>query len=129
MSILQMPVVRDAAKKQREAHGAATAWTMKPTPFEDFGLPAFPVEALPDWLRQYVVAAVHDHEMLRDLSAMLCAERGGGRRAKKVEVVVKDGYQEPVNLYVAVALPPGSRKSAVLDKVTEPIRSHEAAEV
>ena len=48
--------------------------------------------------------------------------------AKKVEVVVKDGYQEPVNLYVAVALPPGSRKSAVLDKVTEPIRSHEAAE-
>src|SRR5207248_4896515 len=43
-----------------------------------------------------------------------------------VEVQVKDDYREPTNLWIAVALPPGERKTAVVEHVTKPLEEWEA---
>jgi hypothetical protein len=46
----------------------------------------------------------------------------GGR----VRLQVRPGWEEPLNLYSAVALPPGERKSAVFSEVTAPLAEFEA---
>jgi len=48
--------------------------------------------------------------------------------AKKVVVCIRPGYIEPVNLFLAVILPPGNRKSTVFAAAMEPIQAFEAAE-
>ena len=45
--------------------------------------------------------------------------------AKKVVVQMRKGYIEPVNLFVAVVLPPANRKSAVFREVTAPVEAYE----
>jgi hypothetical protein len=44
-----------------------------------------------------------------------------------VRLQVRPGWEEPLNLYSAVALPPGERKSAVFAEVTAPLAEFEAA--
>ena len=48
--------------------------------------------------------------------------------AKKVVVCIRPGYIEPVNLFVAVILPPGNRKSTVFADVIAPIQAFEETE-
>jgi cellobiose-specific phosphotransferase system component IIA len=48
--------------------------------------------------------------------------------AKKAVVCIRSGYVEPVNLFVAVILPPGNRKSTVFAEVIAPIQAFEEAE-
>jgi hypothetical protein len=48
--------------------------------------------------------------------------------AKRVEVVVRPGWREPVNLYAVVVLGSGNRKSAVVRDASAPLREHELAE-
>jgi hypothetical protein len=43
----------------------------------------------------------------------------------KYLIKIKDDYFEPVNIWTVVALPPGSRKSAVLKELTEPLLTWE----
>jgi replicative DNA helicase len=45
----------------------------------------------------------------------------GGR----ARVEVRPGWQEPLNLYVLVAMPPGERKTAVFEAVTAPLSEFE----
>src|SRR6202044_3020025 len=48
--------------------------------------------------------------------------------AKKVAFCLKEGHVEPVNLFTAVALPCGNRKTAVFSAVTKPLEDHERSE-
>lgn len=45
--------------------------------------------------------------------------------ATTVEVEVRPGYREPLNLFAVVALPPANRKSVVFSAVTAPLSTHE----
>lgn len=96
-----------------------------PVPFESFQLPAFPVEALPGWLRRFVEGEAVATQTPPDLGAMLALAALAVACAKKVAVVVRSSWIEPVNIYIAVALPPGCRKSSVFSAVEEPIRAFE----
>lgn len=96
-----------------------------PVSFNEFPRPAFPVEALPEWLRVYVSALAREVQVPVDLPAMLALSACAGAVSKKVMVAPTRTWREPVNLYVAVALPPAARKSPVLSRIAAPIRDYE----
>jgi len=84
-------------------------------------LPPFPVEALPGWLAAMVNAVAEETQTPADLAGCLAlsviATAAGGR----VVVSIRGRWREPVNLYTAVALDPGNRKSAVFALMVEPL--------
>lgn len=88
-------------------------------------LPAFPVDALPGWARDFVVALAEATQTPVDLAGVLVlsvlATAAGGRAV----VEVRDGWREPLNLFTATALPPGARKTPVFQRVTEPLQAAE----
>ena len=106
--------------------GASTEGWERPTPLELIAHPpAFPTAALPAWLRAYVEAEAMASQTPSDLAAMLglgtLATVAGGT----VDVAPTADWHEPVNLFVAAALAPGSRKSAVFRDMTRPIHDYE----
>src|SRR5256885_8539799 len=83
------------------------------------------MDALPDWCARFAAALAEATQTPPDLAAMTVlaslATCAGGR----VRVEVKPGWEEPLNLYVLVALPPGERKSAVFEAATAPLSEFE----
>ncbi|WP_425565882.1 DUF3987 domain-containing protein [Pseudonocardia ailaonensis] len=55
--------------------------------------------------------------------ALAALSTAAGGRA---EVEIRPGWREPCNLYTVVAMPPGSRKSAVFAAMTAPLLEAEA---
>ncbi|WAU84886.1 YfjI family protein [Streptomyces sp. Qhu-G9] len=84
-------------------------------------LAAFPLDALPDWLAEFVAAVAEETQTPADLAGCLAlsvlATAAGGRSV----VQVRGNWREPTNLYVAVALPPANRKSAVFALLSDPL--------
>jgi hypothetical protein len=84
-------------------------------------LPTFPCRVLPTWLADFVEALAVATQTPTDLPGMLalaaCSTAAGGR----VKVEVRPGWTEPTNLYVAVAMDPGNRKSPVFSGVCAPL--------
>jgi hypothetical protein len=107
---------------------ATPTWEL-PIPFHDYTLPSFPVDVLSDWLREYVEALALATQTPLELPGMLVLAVCAAAIAKKVVVLVKPGYIEPVNIFVVTVLPPGSRKSAVFAAVTEPLQAYEEREM
>ncbi len=84
-------------------------------------VPAFPVEVLPAWLRDWVTALADALQCPVDLPAMLALAVLSLCCAKKYVVRVRPDWEEPINLYVAVALKPGESKSPAFAAATRPI--------
>ncbi|HEV7149031.1 MAG TPA: DUF3987 domain-containing protein [Pedococcus sp.] len=87
---------------------------------------AFPVEALPAHLATMVAAVAEftqtDPAMAGTTSLAMLAAAAGGR----VQLEVRRGWREPVNLFTVTVAAPGERKSAVQAVMSEPL--HEAEE-
>jgi hypothetical protein len=83
--------------------------------------PAFPVQALPGWLADYVQAEATATQTPTDLAGMLVLSVLAAAAGGLAEVAVRPGWREPLNLYTAVGMSPGSRKSAVVRDVTGPL--------
>ncbi|MFH1313093.1 MAG: DUF3987 domain-containing protein [Candidatus Eisenbacteria bacterium] len=99
-----------------------------PVPLTQFNPPPFPTSVLPTWLRDYVEAEATATQTPPDLAAMLTLTVCAAAIAKKVEVLVKEGYKEPVNIYMVIALEPANRKSAVYADVADPLEEFEQSE-
>jgi hypothetical protein len=84
-------------------------------------LPAFPVESLPPAGAAMVHAVAESTQTPADLGGIVylgtLATCCGGRAV----VEVQGGWREPLNLYAAPAMPPGSRKSAVFREMIAPL--------
>jgi hypothetical protein len=93
--------------------------------FDSLELPDFPTRVLPDVLRQWVEAESHATQTPSDLAGMLALAVCSACIARRVVVEVSPGWHEPVNLFAAVLLPPGNRKSAVFADATKPLRELE----
>lgn len=92
-------------------------------------LPPFPTNALPHWLADFVEEEARATQTPSDLAGALSLAAIATTVQGKAVVAPKradPGYQEPLNLYAAVALPPASRKSAVFADVMAPITAFEA---
>jgi len=82
---------------------------------------AFPVRVLPAWLADYVQAEAHATQTPPDLAGMLVLSVLAAAAGGLAEVAVRPGWREPLNLFTAVGMSPGSRKSAVVRDVTGPL--------
>ncbi len=111
---------------------AAPDWqpTAEPWPelerFDERSLPGFPAHVLPEVLREWVEAESHATQTPPDLAGLLALAVCSSLIARRVVVEPRPGWTEPVNLYVAVLLEPGNRKSAVFADALEPLRELEA---
>ena len=99
----------------------------KPIPFDKQELPPFPVDALPQTIRDYVVAVSETTQTPVDMSATvslgvlaLCVQG-------KYQIQGKPDWIEPLNLYTVVVADPSERKSAVIKHMTKPIDNFEAS--
>jgi len=102
-----------------------------PIAFGRFNLPEFPLEATPDELcafREFCAAVGESYQVPVDLPALLGLAVGGAALAKRIEVHARGDWREPVNLFVAVAMESGERKSAVFRTVSAPIAHYEQRE-
>jgi hypothetical protein len=116
---------KSTSKAAVASHEDGTSWET-PIPFDSHeGLPTFPLESLPSWLASYVLALSTSTQTPPDLPAMLSLATIATATAKTARVRLREDHSEPLNLFVAVALPPGSRKSAVFGAVTAPLSSYE----
>lgn len=94
--------------------------------FDQIDLPDFPTNVLPHALRQWVEAESHATQTPADLAALLALAACSAMLARRVEVEPRVGWREPVNIFVAVLLEPGNRKSAVFANSVAPLRELEA---
>lgn len=114
---LQEPQAAD----QLEGEGWAEPVSLESLP----GAEPFPLDTLPGWMGGYVQALARFTQTPPCLGALIGLAVLAAATAKKVEVQVREGWTEPVNLYTLVALPPGERKSWVVRQMTAPIRQFE----
>jgi hypothetical protein len=96
-------------------------WEAEPVPLSARRLlPPFPVDTLPGWLGDQVAAVAEFTQTPPDLAGCIglaaLSTAAGGRAV----VEVRPGWREPVNVFTAIAMPPGSRKSAVFAAMTGP---------
>jgi replicative DNA helicase len=87
--------------------------------------PRFPVDTLPGWIANYVLAEAEATQTPPDLAALLTLTAVASAAGGNVRVEGKPGWVEPTNLFTAVGLPPGSRKSAVFSDVARPLELFE----
>lgn len=122
----QLDAHRTLAALHDPAPPSTAGWEGEPTPLAARRLlPPFPVDAFPTWIADQVLAVSEFTQTPHDLAgsvAIACLSAAAGGRAI---VEVRPGWREPVNLYTVVALPPGSRKSAVFATMTAPLLAAE----
>ncbi len=107
---------------------AGTGWDGEPVPLSARRLlPPFPVDALPGWLGDQVAAVAEFTQTPADLAGCIALAAISTAAGGRAVVEVRPGWREPVNLFTAVAMPPGSRKSAVFAAMTAPLLAAEAA--
>lgn len=81
---------------------------------------------MPAWLGAFSAALSRSTQTPTALAALLTLSALATACQGKLEVSpTGSGYREPVNLFVAVALPPGSRKSAVITAAAAPLTAWE----
>jgi hypothetical protein len=97
-----------------------------PIPFDaPVTLPRFPLDALPKPIAAYVQEVAATRQVPIDLSGMLSLGTVSAAAAKRFRVQIGNTHSEPVNLFEAVAMEPGSRKSAVYADMIEPLEVYE----
>ncbi|MEZ5315478.1 MAG: YfjI family protein [Chlamydiales bacterium] len=96
-----------------------------PIPLGAIDSPSFPEGVFPDAIEKFVGELSRSTETPRDLAGLTILAALATASHNKYVVQVKSDYREPVNLWTAVALPPGSRKSAVLAAAIKPIEKYE----
>lgn len=93
----------------------------KPVPFNMYKLPQFPVDALPQTVRDYVVALAESTQTPVDMSAVACIAILALCVQKNYIIRGKADWYEPLNLYALTIAEPSERKSAVVSKMLHPV--------
>jgi hypothetical protein len=106
---------------------AGIAWDT-PIPFDEVPVSPFPVEVFPSWLQDFVTREAIATQTPVDLASMLSLAALSTACAGRFAVRLRSGHEEPLNLFVVVVQPSGTRKSAVFRDVTSPLEAFEAEE-
>jgi replicative DNA helicase len=115
------PVVKIGNRRQP----AAAPWD-KPVPLGTrHTLPPFPVDALPEWVGDMVSGVAVETQTPPDIPGTIALTTLSAAAAGRIAVCVRDGWDEPANLYGAAVAEPGTRKSAVYRALTAPLYAAE----
>lgn len=85
----------------------------------------FPVTVLPDPLARWVLEEAESTQTPLALAGMVAIAVAALAISGKVQLQAKSGFLLPLNLYIAVAMPPGARKSTVLADACKPLEEWE----
>jgi replicative DNA helicase len=110
---------------QDPAPVGAEPWELPLSLERSADLAAFPVGGLPDWLRSFVLAEAEATQTPVDMASMFVLAALATVVAGHVVVEPVAGWREGLNVFVVVAMEPGSRKSAVHRDVISPIVAYE----
>lgn len=98
-------------------------------PFQKYNLPKFPTHVLSPGIQECVEAMAVATQTPADLAAFSAIAALSTAIQRKIEIIVREGWVEPLNIYNAVVLEPGTRKSAVHETVAgRPVHEHEFSE-
>ncbi len=111
-------LIRDSATKPIE-------WE-KPISFDDFILPDFPIDALPEPIRDYVIALAESTQTPIDMAATSALAVMSVSLQGKYRIKAKDDWSEPLNTFVLNIMEPSERKSAVENAMIKPINVYES---
>lgn len=100
----------------------------KPVLFEEVNPPELRPDLIPGIIGGMAKAVAVSTETPIELSIGLLLPVLASACHGKIMVEIKDGYQEPVNIWTATSLPPGSRKSSVMKKASNPLNEYETLE-
>ena len=89
--------------------------------FDHIHVERFPVDLLRGFLGDYVRAVATATETPPELATMLGLAVAAACVAGKIQVSPEPDYVEPVNIFVAVGMESGNRKSAVLSRLVKPL--------
>lgn len=89
------------------------------------GLPSFPLDALPDFIRNYVKAVAEFSQTSPDMAAVISLGVLAVCLQGKYEIESPSGFSEPLSLYTAVIAAPGERKSSVMRAMTKALYDYE----
>lgn len=109
----------------------SSAWE-PPLSFDTFQLPSFPLNAFPDRLcaiSEFCARATESYQVPADVTPLLVLAVGATALAKRIEIRIQPDWIEPANIFVAVAMESGERKSAIFREVFAPISRFERDEV
>ncbi|MCP3679809.1 MAG: DUF3987 domain-containing protein [Gammaproteobacteria bacterium] len=84
-------------------------------------LPKFDLSWLPNWAGDFAEALATHTETPTTLAGCLVLAACSTAAARRIEVMPFEGHTEPCNLWIVVALPPGSRKSSVHRAAVAPL--------
>jgi hypothetical protein len=116
LATVSIPVTSSPAPPQ------ASAWAGNPIDLGTHRLkPEFPVDVLPGWVGNYVAAVAEATQSPADVAGGIALAALSTAAGGRIVVVPRPGWVEPVNIYTAIALPPGSRKSGVFKAMTAPL--------
>ncbi|WP_051580871.1 YfjI family protein [Pseudonocardia acaciae] len=107
-------------------HDPALAGWEPPVPLSPVReLPRFPLDALPGWVSEQVRAVAQTFQTPPDLPGCIALAALSAAAAGRAIVRVRAGWDEPINIYTVVVMPPSSRKSPPFRAMTAPLRDAE----
>ena len=115
-----------ASEAPVDDHQQPPKWE-EPTPLGLSTPAAFPVDSIPArWLKEWIESEAEATQTPPDLAGVVALGALSAACHGQVTVEARPGYRESVNIYAAVALESGNRKSAVFADATDPIYAVEA---
>lgn len=93
----------------------------EPLPIGESNLPVFPVEALPDVLRNYAIDIGRSTQTPVDMAAVALLTTVSACMRNLYKVQGKTDWYEPTNIYSVIIAEPSERKSAVTSLATKPV--------
>ena len=99
-------------------------WT-PPVEFRGHILPGWPSGSFPEPFEAYINALARSTETPLELAALMVLPVIATAVQQRYVVQIKADYSEPLNIWTSIALPPGSRKSAVQSACTLPLTQFE----
>ncbi len=108
-------------QKENSINSTYSAWDDPVLPGR-VSKPDIPADLLPGWLSDYVDALSKNTQTQPGMSVMMALSVIATCLQKRFEVSpYGDDYREPLSLWTVTALPPGSRKTAVVTGLTQPL--------
>lgn len=97
-----------------------------PIPFDEYNLPKFPVDTLPEAIGNYVSALSESTQTPVDMAAASAIAVMSVCMQGKFKIRAKPDWTEPVNTFVLAVMDPSERKSAVENAMIRPLNLYEA---
>src|SRR5262245_37850524 len=117
----ELPTISQQVTDERRARLLVSAVIDDPNDWEpiavfnQYDLPFFPIDTLPDWMADFATGLATTTQTPLDMAAILTLTNCSAAIAGKVVIEAKSDWREPANLYSAIILDVGERKTAVHD--------------